>query len=162
MTGRQGILLFSFATFKTVSDHSGYAFPFYLDPLSLIFPNTAEYHDVHHQSTGLKYNFSQPFFVHFDWAFGTKMGAEEFRRIGEEKLRKRKEREEKKLEVEKVEGEGQSSSVQKETIELRRRNKNEEEEESSGTEGSSHTIGKEKLEVDQVDLGRSSAGRVGS
>ncbi|PWN51970.1 hypothetical protein IE53DRAFT_367611 [Violaceomyces palustris] len=81
MTVRQGIVFFTFSTFKTVSDHGGYAFPWYLDPLHLIFPNNAEYHDVHHQMRGLKYNYSQPFFVHFDSLFGTRISAEDFRAL---------------------------------------------------------------------------------
>lgn len=78
MTVRQGILLFTFSTFKTVCDHGGYAFPWYLDPLHLFFPNCAEYHDVHHQMLGLRYNYSQPFFVHFDVVFGTRISSEKF------------------------------------------------------------------------------------
>ncbi|KAJ1027599.1 hypothetical protein NDA18_003599 [Ustilago nuda] len=81
MTVRQGILLFTFSTLKTVSDHGGYAFPWYLDPLHLIFPNCAEYHDVHHQMTGLRYNYSQPFFVHFDVLFGTRISTEKFKKM---------------------------------------------------------------------------------
>lgn len=81
MTLRQGILLFTFSTLKTVADHGGYAFPWYLDPLHLLFPNCAEYHDVHHQMTGLRYNYSQPFFVHFDVLFGTRISAEKFQKM---------------------------------------------------------------------------------
>ncbi|UZJ56697.1 hypothetical protein CBS101457_006017 [Exobasidium rhododendri] len=83
MTVRQGILLFASSTFKTVSDHGGYAFPMWLDPLHLLFPNTSEYHDVHHQMQGLKFNYSQPFFVHFDVVFGTRMSAEKFQKMRE-------------------------------------------------------------------------------
>lgn len=81
MTVRQGILLFTFSTMKTVADHGGYAFPPWLDPLHLLFPNTAEYHDVHHQMQGLRYNYSQPYFVHFDILFGTRMSAEKFAKM---------------------------------------------------------------------------------
>lgn len=83
MTVRQGILLFAFSTLKTVADHGGYAFPIWLDPLHLIFPNTSEYHDVHHQMQGLRYNYSQPFFIHFDVIFGTRMSAEKFKKMKE-------------------------------------------------------------------------------
>jgi sphinganine C4-monooxygenase len=83
MTVRQGILLFAFSTLKTVSDHGGYAFPMWLDPLHLLFPNTSEFHDVHHQMQGLKYNYSQPFFVHFDILFGTRMSAAKFQKMRE-------------------------------------------------------------------------------
>ena len=63
MTLRQTVVFFTLSTFKTVCDHCGYAFPWYLNPVQLLFPNNAEYHDVHHQSQGLRYNYSQPFFV---------------------------------------------------------------------------------------------------
>lgn len=33
--------------------------------------NNAEYHDIHHQSWGIKTNFSQPFFTVWDRALGT-------------------------------------------------------------------------------------------
>lgn len=81
MSVRQGIALFAFSTLKTVADHGGYAFPWYLDPLHLVFPNCAEYHDVHHQMTGLKFNYSQPFFVHFDVLFGTRISVEKFQKM---------------------------------------------------------------------------------
>lgn len=81
MTVRQAVLFFTFSTLKTVCDHGGYAFPPWLDPLHLIFPNCAEYHDVHHQMAGLKFNYSQPFFVHFDVLFGTRMGADKFAKL---------------------------------------------------------------------------------
>ncbi|SPO22958.1 related to SUR2 - sphingosine hydroxylase [Ustilago trichophora] len=93
MTVRQGILLFTFSTLKTVADHGGYAFPWYLDPLHLVFPNCAEYHDVHHQMTGLRYNYSQPFFVHFDVLFGTRISADKFQKM--KKLAETKRAEEK-------------------------------------------------------------------
>lgn len=83
MTVRQGVVLFTFSTLKTVCDHGGYAFPWWLDPLHLVFPNCAEYHDVHHQMQGLRYNYSQPYFVHFDVLFGTRMAADKFDKIKE-------------------------------------------------------------------------------
>jgi sphinganine C4-monooxygenase len=88
MTVRQAIVLFAFSTLKTVDDHGGYAFPWWLDPLHLVFPNTAEYHDVHHQMQGLRYNYSQPFFIHFDILFGTRMSVEKFRKMKEAKASK--------------------------------------------------------------------------
>ncbi|CAO1631839.1 unnamed protein product [Parajaminaea phylloscopi] len=81
MTVRQAILLFTFSTLKTVCDHGGYAFPWWLDPLHLVFPNCAEYHDVHHQMQGLRYNYSQPFFIHFDVLFGTRISSEKFEKM---------------------------------------------------------------------------------
>jgi len=70
MSVRQAILLFSFSTMKTVDDHCGYSLPF--DPFQFFFPNNATYHDVHHQAWGIKYNFSQPFYIHWDTILGTR------------------------------------------------------------------------------------------
>jgi sphinganine C4-monooxygenase len=52
-----------------VDDHCGYALPF--DPLQHITTNNAAYHDIHHQSWGIKSNFSQPFFTFWDKYLGT-------------------------------------------------------------------------------------------
>jgi sphinganine C4-monooxygenase len=54
---------------KTVDDHCGYALPW--DPLQRITSNNAAYHDIHHQSWGIKTNFSQPFFTIWDKLLGT-------------------------------------------------------------------------------------------
>jgi sphinganine C4-monooxygenase len=69
MTMRQSMWFFTGSTIKTVLDHGGYAFPW--DPVHWIFPNNAAYHDIHHQSWGIKTNFSQPFFVYLDRLGGT-------------------------------------------------------------------------------------------
>ena len=69
MTIRQGLCLFTCATIKTVDDHCGYAFPW--DPLQHVSSNNAAYHDIHHQSWGIKTNFSQPFFTFWDRFLGT-------------------------------------------------------------------------------------------
>jgi sphinganine C4-monooxygenase len=69
MTCRQGILFFVLSTFKTVDDHCGYALPW--DPLQHITSNNAAYHDIHHQSWGIKTNFSQPFFTFWDRLLNT-------------------------------------------------------------------------------------------
>jgi len=71
MSVRQAAFLFTFATLKTVDDHCGYRLPF--DPLQVLFGNNADYHDIHHQVIGIKSNFSQPFFVHWDTILGTRM-----------------------------------------------------------------------------------------
>ncbi|KAI9818611.1 MAG: hypothetical protein M1832_004384 [Thelocarpon impressellum] len=68
-TTRQGMWFFTCSTIKTVDDHCGYALPW--DPLQLLTSNNAGYHDVHHQSWGIKSNFSQPFFTFWDRAMGT-------------------------------------------------------------------------------------------
>ena len=69
MNTRQGMCLFTGSTFKTVDDHCGYALPW--DPLQHLTSNNAGYHDVHHQSWGIKTNFSQPFFTFWDQLLGT-------------------------------------------------------------------------------------------
>lgn len=69
MTARQGMWFFTCSTIKTVDDHCGYALPW--DPLQHITGNNAGYHDIHHQSWGIKTNFSQPFFTFWDRALGT-------------------------------------------------------------------------------------------
>ncbi|KAJ9645643.1 Sphingolipid C4-hydroxylase sur2 [Knufia peltigerae] len=69
MTIRQGMWFFTCSTIKTVDDHCGYAFPW--DPLQHITSNNAAYHDVHHQSWGIKTNFSQPFFTFWDRILNT-------------------------------------------------------------------------------------------
>jgi len=69
MTPRQGMLFFVMSTIKTVDDHCGYALPW--DPLQHITGNNAGYHDIHHQSWGIKTNFSQPFFTIWDRWLGT-------------------------------------------------------------------------------------------
>jgi sphinganine C4-monooxygenase len=70
MSTRQGMCFFVCSTFKTVDDHCGYAFPW--DPLQHITSNNAGYHDIHHQSWGIKTNFSQPFFTFWDRVLGTR------------------------------------------------------------------------------------------
>jgi len=69
MTIRQGMWFFTCTTIKTVDDHCGYKFPW--DPLQHVTANNAAYHDVHHQSWGIKTNFSQPFFTFWDRVLGT-------------------------------------------------------------------------------------------
>jgi sphinganine C4-monooxygenase len=70
MTPRQAIVFFCCSTVKTVDDHCGYALPW--DPLQHITSNNAAYHDIHHQTWGIKTNFSQPFFTFWDKLLGTK------------------------------------------------------------------------------------------
>ncbi|KAL9598540.1 MAG: hypothetical protein Q9219_004442 [cf. Caloplaca sp. 3 TL-2023] len=69
MNIRQGMWFFIGCTLKTVDDHCGYALPW--DPLQHLTSNNAGYHDVHHQSWGIKTNFSQPFFTFWDRVLGT-------------------------------------------------------------------------------------------
>ena len=69
MNTRQGMCFFTGSTLKTVDDHCGYALPW--DPLQHLTSNNAGYHDVHHQSWGIKTNFSQPFFTFWDRLLGT-------------------------------------------------------------------------------------------
>lgn len=69
MSPRLGMAFFVFSTMKTVDDHCGYALPW--DPLQNITSNNAAYHDIHHQSWGIKTNYSQPFFTFWDRLLGT-------------------------------------------------------------------------------------------
>lgn len=71
MTIRQSVLLFGVSTVKTVDDHCGYRI--WWDPCQFLFANNAEYHDLHHQSWGIKKNFSQPFFTRWDDILNTRM-----------------------------------------------------------------------------------------
>ncbi|KAI3406776.2 SUR2 [Candida oxycetoniae] len=64
LSHREQIVLYTFATLKTVDDHCGYRLPF--DIFQMIFPNNSVYHDIHHQIWGIKSNFSQPFFTFWD------------------------------------------------------------------------------------------------
>jgi sphinganine C4-monooxygenase len=68
---RQAAFFFSLSTCKTVDDHCGYRLPF--DPLQMFSGNTADYHDIHHQVVGIKSNFSQPWFIHWDAILGTRL-----------------------------------------------------------------------------------------
>jgi sphinganine C4-monooxygenase len=69
LTTRQGMIFFTFCTIKTVDDHCGYRLPW--DPFQHITGNNAAYHDIHHQSWGIKTNFSQPFFTFWDRLLNT-------------------------------------------------------------------------------------------
>jgi sphinganine C4-monooxygenase len=71
MSVRQAALLFFVSSLKTVDDHCGYKLPW--DPLQWFSENGADYHDIHHQVIGIKSNFSQPFFVHWDILLGTRL-----------------------------------------------------------------------------------------
>ncbi|CAI7638492.1 unnamed protein product [Penicillium manginii] len=74
MTNRQAMWFFTCSTIKTVDDHCGYAFPW--DPLQHFTSNNAAYHDIHHQSWGIKSNFSQPFFIFWDRLLNTQWKGE--------------------------------------------------------------------------------------
>ncbi|ODQ63479.1 hypothetical protein NADFUDRAFT_47871 [Nadsonia fulvescens var. elongata DSM 6958] len=67
---RESIVFYTFSTLKTVDDHCGYALPW--DPFQIIFPNNSLYHDIHHQSFGIKTNYSQPFFTIWDKLLNTR------------------------------------------------------------------------------------------
>ncbi|KAL3963648.1 hypothetical protein ACCO45_000652 [Purpureocillium lilacinum] len=83
MTVRQGTCFFAFSTIKTVDDHCGYSFPW--DPLQLITSNNAAYHDIHHQTWGIKTNFSQPFFTFWDGLLNTKYKGSRSNRVEDKK-----------------------------------------------------------------------------
>ena len=59
LTDRQSMIFGSMATIKTISDHCGYVFPW--DPFRLVNNNGAVFHDLHHQSWGLKVRLSSSF-----------------------------------------------------------------------------------------------------
>ncbi|KAB8224863.1 fatty acid hydroxylase superfamily-domain-containing protein [Aspergillus novoparasiticus] len=90
MTNRQAMWFFTCSTIKTVDDHCGYAFPW--DPLQHFTSNNAAYHDIHHQSWGIKTNFSQPFFTIWDrfldtqWKGDVKLRYERGREAAQRKL----------------------------------------------------------------------------
>ncbi|KAK3322463.1 fatty acid hydroxylase superfamily-domain-containing protein [Apodospora peruviana] len=69
MSSRQGMFFFVLSMIKTVDDHCGYKLPW--DPLQHITSNNAAYHDIHHQSWGIKSNFSQPYLTMWDRVLGT-------------------------------------------------------------------------------------------
>ncbi|KAK0621149.1 hypothetical protein B0T17DRAFT_494264 [Bombardia bombarda] len=69
LSPRLGLWFFVGSMMKTVDDHCGYALPW--DPLQRITSNNAAYHDIHHQSWGIKTNYSQPFFTMWDRLLGT-------------------------------------------------------------------------------------------
>lgn len=71
MHPKVAVFFWCFATMKTVDDHCGLALA--SNPFQLFFANNASYHDIHHQMSGLKYNFSQPFFPIWDHLCGTHM-----------------------------------------------------------------------------------------
>ncbi|KAF2277213.1 uncharacterized protein EI97DRAFT_449928 [Westerdykella ornata] len=97
MTVRQSIWFFTGSTLKTVDDHCGYALPF--DPLQHMTSNNAAYHDIHHQSWGIKTNFSQPFFTFWDRFLGTrwngdvKLKYERSRHVAQQKMEQERENE---------------------------------------------------------------------
>lgn len=61
------------------------ALPF--DPLQVLFGNNAAYHDIHHQQFGIKKNFSQPYFTHWDTILSTRMTPEQVPERHREKYR---------------------------------------------------------------------------
>ncbi|SLM38733.1 Fatty acid hydroxylase [Lasallia pustulata] len=68
LSARQSMVFGSLATIKTISDHCGYVFP--LDPFRYVNNNGARFHDLHHQTWGLKNNFST-YTVFWDNLLGT-------------------------------------------------------------------------------------------
>ena len=56
MSTRQAMLFFTGLTLKTIDDHCGYSLPW--DPIQYLSSNNAGYHDVHHQSWGIKVSFA--------------------------------------------------------------------------------------------------------
>lgn len=83
MTVRQGTCFFTMSCLKTVDDHCGYSFPW--DPLQIITSNNAAYHDIHHQTWGIKTNFSQPFFTFWDRLLNTRYTGNRTNRVEAQK-----------------------------------------------------------------------------
>ncbi|KAJ6837667.1 protein SUR2 [Iris pallida] len=71
MTARTSVAFFCFAVMKTVDDHCGLWLPGNI--FQMLFQNNTAYHDIHHQSQGTKFNYSQPFFSIWDKILGTHM-----------------------------------------------------------------------------------------
>ncbi|MQL73448.1 hypothetical protein Taro_005790 [Colocasia esculenta] len=69
MSIRASIFFFSLVAVKNVDIHCGMWIPWH--PLNALFGNNGAYHDLHHQTQGGNYNFSQPFFVFWDRILGT-------------------------------------------------------------------------------------------
>lgn len=61
LSPRQSMLFGTAATIKTIGDHCGYVFPW--DPLGWFNKNGPEFHDLHHQSWGLKVVYPSPFSI---------------------------------------------------------------------------------------------------
>ncbi|QUC21813.1 uncharacterized protein UV8b_06054 [Ustilaginoidea virens] len=59
MTLREGMVFSAFSSFKSCTDHSGYALPW--NPVDILTTVDAGYHDKHHQRWGLKKNFALHF-----------------------------------------------------------------------------------------------------
>ncbi|TVY94332.1 Sphinganine C4-monooxygenase [Lachnellula willkommii] len=76
MNNRQAALFGALWTFKSVIDHCGYDFPW--NPCNIICPDSVIFHDLHHQSWGLKYNFSV-YMDFWDRWFGTRWDARDVR-----------------------------------------------------------------------------------
>lgn len=71
MSPRTAMFFLSFATIKTIDDHSGLWLPG--NVFHYFFKHDSAFHDFHHQPYGIKYNFSNPFFVTWDKLLGTYM-----------------------------------------------------------------------------------------
>ena len=85
MTLRQSVLLFGISTVKTVDDHCGFSIPW--NPFQMLFGNNVAYHDIHHQQFGIKKNFSQPYFTHWDVLLSTRMTPEQVPQRNADKYR---------------------------------------------------------------------------
>ncbi|KAI4180534.1 MAG: hypothetical protein L6R41_007184 [Letrouitia leprolyta] len=69
LDNRQAAFFGAIWTFKTVVDHCGYNFPY--NPCNIVCPDSVLYHDLHHQSWGMKYNFSV-YGAFWDWILDTR------------------------------------------------------------------------------------------
>lgn len=69
MTTRQSIVFFAVGTLKSVDDHCNWVLPW--DPVQFFCRSGLRGHDYHHSLRGLKKNYSQFVFSHWNRVMGT-------------------------------------------------------------------------------------------
>ncbi|KAI9807064.1 MAG: hypothetical protein M1825_005781 [Sarcosagium campestre] len=84
MTARQTMVFNFIAVWKAMSDHCGYVLPW--DPFTHITGNNSKYHDVHHQTWGLKNNFAI-YFTFWDRLLGSSKTYEDHERRHEKNVK---------------------------------------------------------------------------
>lgn len=71
------LIFISLSTIKTIDDHCGRNTKWYYS--FSLFENDSNYHSIHHTLKGIKYNFSQPYFVFWDKICKTYLNPKEFK-----------------------------------------------------------------------------------
>ncbi|KAL6720318.1 Sphingolipid C4-hydroxylase sur2 [Lecanora helva] len=74
LSTRQATLFATLSALKSVHDHCGYSIPWH--PFEMLTCQNAIYHDIHHQSWGIKTNYSQLYTTFWDRALGTMWAGE--------------------------------------------------------------------------------------